>query len=261
MEFKTDLDYLNYYKNLEEGNSGEVPDASNEIEVEEESAIFSDIELPKIETVAGETYNLPVPTFSSVMKNKDINLRTFCALLLISNHHLSDTINEEHRYLYHEKLQSYKNYILSLLNVTYPTFQKSLKTLCRKDFNLVVPKSVAEGELVYLLYSKDSNEKNYALISNDILEKLVKNHNSLEIKLYFKIKVMNYFKKHKLTQNWLCNEVGYSTNSKNAIAKALNNLQSSGLITIVKKKTVNNDYDGKNFKVNVTTNNYYKALY
>ena len=226
------------------------PDTSINLKREEELSCFDNSDY---------FYDVPVPTSETVLMDKRIDLRLFCALLLVSNHFSINKTKDDHRYLYDNKLQEVMPYIANVLGVTKKTVMTNFTKLILSETGLVKPEK--KGKQYYKLYSKDALGKNYVLINNLTLETLVKNHKSIDIKVYCVLKfLLHNDEDRNITQQWIAEKLGYSRNSRNMIAKSLDRLQDSGLISIESKFIVDRTWidNESSFTTNMYTLNFYK---
>ena len=266
MQFKCDSDFFKDSFGSFDSEEAEVNDPAVAT-YEDEEEILSEEEYEKLlveEILANEKdkkpFNIPIPTRLPVVQNRTLDLRLFCSLLLISNHFGTKSLQDEHRYLYDNKMQQHMNYLTLILGITSKTFMTNLRKLILDETGIIKTANYKK-KLVYKLYSKNIEGKDYVLIDNKTLEKLVRNNKSIDIKVYCILKYMlRKDKESTITQEWIAERLGYSKNSRQMIARSLNRLEASGLIKVTSKLIKDRKWVDNHFKTNIFVNNFYEIV-
>lgn len=200
-----------------------------------------------------EVVFLPMPTKAQVLKNKDISIRTYGAVMLESNWG-GKILNPDDRYIYADKLDEVIKDISKEFKLSERTLKRYITKLRKCNVNILEAMPNAKGELIYKLNYSDENFKNYILIHDKALRKLVNaySENTLRIYLILLYKCFDEFKDEntitykecEMTQEYLCQKIGLKANSRKIIADCIEALARGGFIKIrVEYKT---NYETKN---------------
>lgn len=200
-----------------------------------------------------EIIHLPMPTKAEVLKNKNISIRTYGAMMLESNWG-GKFLNPDDRYIYADKLDEIVKDISKEFKVSERTIKNYITKLRKCNVNILEAMPNKKGELIYKLNYSDENFKNYTLIHDKALRKLVNAYSENTLRIYlvllykcfdeFKDENTIIYKECELTQEYLCEKVGLKTNSRKIVSDCVEALAKGGFIKVrVEHKT---NYENKN---------------
>lgn len=228
------------------------------------------------EIIVNEGWCVPLPSKNNVISNKKMDYKTLGLITLISNRKteyiegIDFTEEEEHRYIYEQgenSILSNVDYIESISNNKLITIKRNLKKLADCDNDVVSYCEDEHGKYYKIMpYTLGDNGKlQYVTIDSRILKFLINTSNSNGIKIYCILSWVLWDNKKKcyeekqITYNWLCKQLGLSTNSKK-------NLETIGDILFVfnevglierRKETITEEKKGYNTTVKTV---YYYTL-
>ncbi|OSA97941.1 UNVERIFIED_ORG: hypothetical protein B2H98_06045 [Clostridium botulinum] len=193
-----------------------------------------------------KVWAVPLPSSPEILKRKKLSIKTYAALMLYSNWG-GEMFNKNTRFLYDNKLSDNTDEILTMLNVSRATLRNHLSNL--RSAKEIFKIKMIKNELVYILTPKDKDGKNFVLIPNDILFKLISNCNETCIRIYILMCYVCREGSTQITHQWLCESIGNSCNSRRLISAAINQLKSQNLITVQRLKTVHKTYNEATNKI------------
>lgn len=200
-----------------------------------------------------EAVYLPMPTRAEVLENKRISMRTYGAMMLDSNWG-GQFLNPNDRYIYADKLDEVIKEISKEFKISERTIKTYITKLRKCDVNILETMPNSKGELIYKLNYSDKNFKNYILIHDKALRKLVNAYSENTLRIYlillykcfdeFKDENTIIYKECEITQEYLCKKIGLKTSSRKIITDCIEALSRGGFIKVrVEYKT---NYENKN---------------
>lgn len=169
-----------------------------------------------------------MPTDKENIKNK--NIATYSAMMLQTKHDKNDKLDDR-RYLYANNFKIEE--VIDLLKVSKRTVQRNINALIKSGMIEVVETS--ENGCVYKFNYKKDN-KYFVEIEHDILTELVSATNSNTIATYLLMKYHLKDGKKQMTQEFIAQEIGISTNSLKTIRNITQVLTKLGLIITYEKE-------------------------
>lgn len=169
-----------------------------------------------------------MPTDKERIKNK--NIATFSAMMLQTNWD-KDDIADDRRYLYANKFNIER--MIDLLKVSKRTVQRNINALIKSEMIEVIETS--ENGCVYKFNYKKDN-KYFVEIEHEILTELANATNSNTIATYLLMKYHLKDGRKQLTQEFIAQEIGISTNSLKTVRSITKVLAKLGLIAIYEKE-------------------------
>lgn len=169
-----------------------------------------------------------MPTDKENIKNK--NIATYSAMMLQTKHDKNDKLDDR-RYLYANNFKIEE--VIDLLKVSKRTVQRNINALIKSGMIEVVETS--ENGCVYKFNYKKDN-KYFVEIEHDILTELVSATNSNTIATYLLMKYHLKDGKKQMTQEFIAQEIGISTNSLKTVRNITQVLTKLGLIITYEKE-------------------------
>lgn len=169
-----------------------------------------------------------MPTDKENIKNK--NIATYSAMMLQTKHDKNNKLDDR-RYLYANNFKIEE--VIDLLKVSKRTVQRNINALIKSGMIEVVETS--ENGCVYKFNYKKDN-KYFVEIEHDILTELVSATNSNTIATYLLMKYHLKDGKKQMTQEFIAQEIGISTNSLKTVRNITQVLTKLGLIITYEKE-------------------------
>lgn len=193
--------------------------------------------------------NLPITTRDEIVADKAFPLRLYCMMMLESNCNLE----EDHRYIYDHKIRDLEfQDSLRKIKMSESTFNRHMKKL--RSYKKVMKMVQGESHVIYRLYYKDKEGRNYVTVPADTLRSLLENVNDTALRVYLVLLYVLWDKKEQkyiekmITIEYLANKLGMSSNSRRVISDALKCLNEKKFI-IVRTETVMSSVINKNGNV------------
>lgn len=204
-----------------------------------------------------EVFCLPMPSSNEILRNRQIDLRTYGSIMLESNWG-GNYKNKNNKFIYKEKLDSRLKEIAQEIGISESKLKKDIIKLrkCNVDGDIKLIELTKDNKdnPVYILnygVKCDVTEvlKQYVTISNVALKILKKSNNDNIIRIYL---ILLYKLRNGdtcLTQEEICDNMGFSYKSRKVISDCLNSLEKLGFIDIRQdyKEIVATRKDGLNY--------------
>lgn len=177
----------------------------------------------------------PITSNEKYLKDKKCNYKILGLLTLLSKH----TKGENHRYIYHKDVMLNKDMLETLSGNKMDAIIKTIKKLIKLEGDLIIAKTTENG-IIYQINFLDKNGREYVLIEEKILKKIMTFTNNNVLKVYILLKYRCGYDGRIITRDDICTNIGLSPKShKNlqVITQMLTGLEQVGLIEI------NNIYD------------------
>ncbi len=198
------------------------------------------------------------------MKNKNCNYNDYSILNYMSKRNP----NEKHRYIYRKDIQDNRIMIEELSGKKIENYFKSINKIIKLG-NLIVPKEI-NGEAVYIINNKDTNNRKYVLLEKDVMRYLIDTGNKYLTKLYVLLKYRCNTKTYtKISRKDMAESIGLSPNSGSTLTKITNLIVRLNNDNLIKSYT---EYDNKinshgniefarHINIKLTTYGYWKDKY
>lgn len=190
--------------------------------------------------VVKEVFKLPMPTSKKFLDSKNVDIKTYGALMLESNWG-GKFLNPHDRYIYADKFKEVCKNIQEEFKISESTLKRHINKLKKCDIKAIEPFKTIKGDLVYKLNygvitsesSEDFRYAKYVTITNVALKELVNaySENTLRIYLYM---LYRCYKKNNIyiRQSEICEAVGLKTTSRAIVTDCVNALVKGGYITV-----------------------------
>lgn len=184
---------------------------------------------PHTGEITNEDYELPLSTSKEVLKDPNINYLLYGGATLISNFG-GKANNYNQRFLYKNKINKLSE-VMKLNESRVPKTPRkidlALKKVLKSESNLYTVENTSNGLVYKLNYAPDGNK--YVTINHKQLRQLVIGTNEGVLKTYVLMKYLltdydpstktHTFKTKKITNDYICREIGLSDQSKNNLQK------------------------------------------
>lgn len=184
---------------------------------------------PHTGEVTKEDYELPLSTSKEVLKDPNINYLLYGGATLISNFG-GKANNYNQRFLYKNKINKLSE-VMKLNESRVPKtprkIDQALKKVLRSESNLYTVENTSNGLVYKLNYAPDGNK--YVTVNHKQLRQLVIGTNEGVLKTYVLMKYLlteydpsnktHTYKTKRITNDYICREIGLSDQSKNNLQK------------------------------------------
>lgn len=210
---------------------------------------------PKIGKTKREDIYLPMPTHEKVLENKNINIKSYGAIMLQSNWG-GKFLNAEDRFIYNEKLNQITNEVAEELKISTRVLKTHISKLRKCNIKILEPCKTVSGDLFYRLnYSTDL--KYYTLINEKALKKLINAYSENTLRIYLVLLYKCFvninsngeliYKEMELKQSYICEKIGLKPSSRKKVTDCVDALVGGGFIKVrLEYKT---EYENKNGNV------------
>lgn len=213
--------------------------------------------------ITKEVFKLPMPTDKSFLSDKNVNVKTYGAIILESNWG-GTFLNPTDRYLYKDKWNEAIKKASQELKISESTIKRHINKL--KNCNIkAIELTNVNGKLVYKLnystFNQNTGKKsNYVTLTNVALRKLVNAHSEYSMRIYLFLLYKCHFGEKLIKQNEICEAIGISPKSRKIVTDCIEALEYCGFISVsvdfkIHEKT---NEDGK--IIEHTIPNYYYSL-
>lgn len=173
--------------------------------------------------------NLPMCTQKKYMKDKKYDYKTLAIMTLYSKF---TPIEEQHktgnyepyRFVYKNKIIEFTDEIENLSNKKIGTIINNMRKLSQIENGLVTATKNRNEQIIYYITYENELGRGYTTIPEEMLRRLIQCGNGNMIKAYLLIKYLCEDEKRrfgnsekKITNNYICEEIGLSSKSKTNI--------------------------------------------
>lgn len=223
--------------------------------------------------VKKEVFKLPMPTSKNFLSNKNVNVKTYGAIMLKSN--WGGTFrNPNERYLYKDKFDEVIKEITEELNISQSTIKRHINKLKRCELQVINEKykfytielwKTASDELVYKLnygtYNDNTgNLENFVTITNIALRKLVNAYSENSLRIYLFLLYKCYKGEAYIKQEEICEAIGLSYKTRKVVTDCVEALIKGGFISVRNDYSVNTRKNKNGDTVEHIIPNYFYSL-
>lgn len=199
------------------------------------------VKLEKIEEV-----RFPMSSHKNNMQDKHCDYKTLAIMTLYSNitpmkDQHETGIYEDYRFLYKNRIIKFTEEIEYISNNKINTIIKNMRKLSQLDGDLVTAYKNKNEEIYYAInYGSGVKNNKFVTIPGEMLKYLIWTGNSNVIKAYILIKYLCEYeeseygnKEKKITNSYICEQIGLNPNSKNnlhGVKMITESLQNNGFI-------------------------------
>lgn len=210
-----------------------------------------------------EVYNLPMPTDKSFLANKNVNAKTYGALILNSNWG-GKFLNPCDRYIYKDKWDDVIKKIAFDLKISDKTIKRHISKLEKCDIK-AIELTRSHDQLVYRLNYGVFNEETHKLekfvtINNIALRKLVNAYSEYSLRIYLFLLYKCYKGAKLIKQSEICNSIGISEKSRKIVTDCVEALEKGGFINVDIEYSVIDTVNKQGLKIERSIPNYFYSL-
>lgn len=183
-----------------------------------------------------EVFKFPMPSSAGFLDNKQLNVKTYGALMLQSNWG-GKFLNPTTRYIYKDKWDIVLDDICDDLKISKSTIKRHINKLKKCDIKAVELCKKFDGDLFYILnygiYTEHYDEvkfEKFVTISNVALRKLVNSYSEYALRIYLVFLYKCYEGECYMTQDYICKKIGLESKSRVIVTDCIDALEKGGFI-------------------------------
>ncbi|MGL5750480.1 MAG: hypothetical protein ACRCXT_08140 [Paraclostridium sp.] len=210
-----------------------------------------------------EVFKLPMPTDKSFLSSKNVNVKTYGALLLNSNWG-GKFLNPSDRYIYKDKWNEVIKQVADDLKISDKTIKRHITKLEKCDIK-AIELTKSNDQLIYRLNYGVMNEETYQLekyvtITNVALRKLINAYSEYALRIYLFLLYKCYKGGKLIKQTEICEAVGLAEKSRKIVTDCVDALERGGFIEVSIDYNVTDRTNEEGITVEHTIPNYYYSL-
>ncbi len=210
-----------------------------------------------------EVFYLPMPTNKSFLSNKQINAKTYGAIMLKSNWG-GKFLNPNERYIYKDKWDLVIKEVAEELQISDRTIKRHIAKLEKCDIQAIELVSIRD-QLVYILNYGTINYdtmllEQYVTITNIALRKLTNAYSEYSLRIYLFLLYKCRQGTKIIKQEEICNAIGIAKSSSKIVTDCVQALNLGGFINIEIDYIVTTRVSKNNINIEHTIPNYYYSL-
>ena len=191
--------------------------------------------------ITKEVFKLPMPISKDFLDNKNVNVKTYGAIMLNSNWG-GKFLNPSDRYLYKDKFDEVIKQITEELNISQSTIKRHINKLKKCNIKAIELTKTSNNELVYRLnygvFNEESgNLESFVTITNIALRQLVNAYSENSLRIYLFLLYKCYKGEAYIKQEEICEAIGLSYKTRKVVTDCVEALINGGFIS------VRNDYN------------------
>ena len=214
--------------------------------------------------VTKEVFKLPMPSSKDFLNSKNVNVKTYGAIMLKSNWG-GKFLNPTDRYLYKDKFDEVIKEVTQELNISQSTIKRHINKLKKCDIKAIELTKTSNNELVYRLnygvFNEDTGSfKDFITITNVALRQLVNAYSENSLRIYLFLLSKCYKGEAYIKQEEICQAIGISYKTRKVVTDCVEALIKGGFIKVKNNFNVNTRVNKKGEVVEHIIPNYYYSL-
>ena len=214
--------------------------------------------------ITKEVFKLPMPISKNFLDNKNVNVKTYGAIMLNSNWG-GKFLNPTDRYLYKDKFDEVIKQITEELNISQSTIKRHINKLKKCNIKAIELTKTSNDELVYRLnygvFNEESgNLENFVTITNVALRKLVNAYSENSLRIYLYLLYKCYKGEAYIKQEEICQAIGLSYKTRKVVTDCVEALIKGGFIKVKNNFNVHTRVNKQGETVEHIIPNYFYSL-
>lgn len=186
--------------------------------------------------ITKEVFKLPMPISKDFLDNKNVNVKTYGAIMLNSNWG-GKFLNPSDRYLYKDKFDEVIKQITEELNISQSTIKRHINKLKKCNIKAIELTKTSNNELVYRLnygvFNEESgNLESFVTITNIALRQLVNAYSENSLRIYLFLLSKCYKGEAYIKQEEICQAIGLSYKTRKVVTDCVEALIKGGFIKV-----------------------------
>lgn len=214
--------------------------------------------------VTKEVFKLPMPSSKDFLNSKNVNVKTYGAIMLKSNWG-GKFLNPTDRYLYKDKFDEVIKEVTQELNISQSTIKRHISKLKKCNIQAIELTKNLSGELIYKLNYGVFNEntgqlEQFVTITNVALRILVNAYSENALRIYLFLLYKCYKGQAHIKQEEICEAIGLSYKTRGVVTDCVEALIKGGFIKVRNEFNIHTRVNKNGEKVEHTIPNYYYSL-
>lgn len=186
--------------------------------------------------ITKEVFKLPMPISKDFLDNKNVNVKTYGAIMLNSNWG-GKFLNPTDRYLYKDKFDEVIKQITEELSISQSTIKRHINKLKKCNIKAIELTKTSNNELVYRLnygvFNEESgNLESFVTITNIALRQLVNAYSENSLRIYLFLLSKCYKGEAYIKQEEICQAIGLSYKTRKVVTDCVEALIKGGFIKV-----------------------------
>lgn len=221
----------------------------------------------KLNNKLNDEVRFPMNVYEGNIGDKHCNYKTLAIMTLYSNYNndIEDGSQEQHRYVYKDKIIEFTDEIEELSQNKINTILRNIKKLSNLSGHLVIASKTQDNRIVYTINYRagefitnedgqviDCKKGSFVLIEQDLLKYLVDVGSNELIKVYLLIKALclwneriNHQHEKMITNSYLCEHIGLSSKSNKTLQSIGNITHALEELHLIKKRVEHRNLRGE----------------
>ena len=214
--------------------------------------------------ITKEVFRLPMPSSKDFLNSKNVNVKTYGAIMLKSNWG-GKFLNPTDRYLYKDKFDEVIKEVTEELNISQSTIKRHINKLKKCNIKAIELTKNLSGELIYKLNYGVFNEntgqlEQFVTITNVALRILVNAYSENALRIYLFLLYKCYKGQAHIKQEEICEAIGLSYKTRGVVTDCVEALIKGGFIKVRNEFNIHTRVNKNGEKVEHTIPNYYYSL-
>lgn len=214
--------------------------------------------------ITKEVFNLPMPSSKDFLNNKNVNVKTYGAIMLKSNWG-GKFLNQTDRYLYKNKFDEIIKEVTEELNISQSTIKRHINKLKKCNIKAIELTKNLGGELIYKLnygvFNEDTGQlEQFVVITNIALRILVNAYSENTLRIYLFLLYKCYKGEAYIKQEEICEAIGLSYKTRGVVTDCVEALIKGGFIKVRNDFNIHTRVNKNGDKVEHIIPNYYYSL-
>ena len=214
--------------------------------------------------ITKEVFKLPMPISKDFLDNKNVNVKTYGAIMLNSNWG-GKFLNPTDRYLYKDKFDEVIKQITKELSISQSTIKRHINKLKKCNIKAIELTKTSNNELVYRLnygvFNEESgNLESFVTITNIALRQLVNAYSENSLRIYLFLLSKCYKGEAYIKQEEICQAIGLSYKTRKVVTDCVEALIKGGFIKVKNNFNVHTRVNKQGQTVEHIIPNYFYSL-
>ena len=214
--------------------------------------------------ITKEVFKLPMPISKDFLDNKNVNVKTYGAIMLNSNWG-GKFLNPSDRYLYKDKFDEVIKQITEELNISQSTIKRHINKLKKCNIKALELTKTSNNEIVYRLnygvFNEESgNLESFVTITNIALRQLVYAYSENSLRIYLYLLSKCYKGEAYIKQEEICQAIGLSYKTRKVVTDCVEALIKGGFIKVKNNFNVHTRVNKQGQTVEHIIPNYFYSL-
>ena len=214
--------------------------------------------------ITKEVFKLPMPISKDFLDNKNVNVKTYGAIMLNSNWG-GKFLNPTDRYLYKDKFDEVIKQITEELSISQSTIKRHINKLKKCNIKAIELTKTSNNELVYRLnygvFNEESgNLESFVTITNIALRQLVNAYSENSLRIYLFLLSKCYKGEAYIKQEEICQAIGLSYKTRKVVTDCVEALIKGGFIKVKNNFNVHTRVNKQGQTVEHIIPNYFYSL-